>query len=89
VVPLDVEPCTMCGEDCVDLASDGEHCGACFERLGVAEVCEDGVPVCWEGLVRCGSECVDTNADQYHCGGCNLACSAYDDCVDARCVSDG
>ncbi len=76
---------------CVDLLTDGFHCGGCGQACGVG-TCQAGACQCtWEipTVTRCGGfpACVDTATDPAHCGGCFLACPlAGDLCVAGACV---
>jgi hypothetical protein len=36
---LPPNPCTTCGNDCVDLRTDLNHCGSCDKRCAAGEVC--------------------------------------------------
>ena len=48
----------MCGEDCVDLASDDDHCGECGNSCGFSEGCTDGVCRCDPGQCNgCETDC--------------------------------
>lgn len=70
----------MCGDVCVDTASDPAHCGACGGACvappNAVPVCSVGACafVCASGFVRCGDACVDLNSDAAHCGACGNAC---------------
>ncbi len=66
-----------CGEQCVDLDTDQNHCGTCDNACGDGMVCNGAgqcaLP-CENGLTDCGGTCVDTDTDQNHCGACDNAC---------------
>ena len=90
----------LCNGECVDIATDVAHCGACNESCTVPDV-EDTLAVCIDGScdVECTddqtfctdevSACVDTDDDIDHCGACNDEC--FDDpngdvwCEDGEC----
>jgi hypothetical protein len=74
-----------CGGECVDLASDPRHCGACDNPCGDSRECVEGECLCLEGLTVCGGSCVNTNTDPLHCGGCNNACEEGLVCSNGRC----
>jgi hypothetical protein len=74
--------CDWCGDDCVVLATDSEHCGACETPLFDDQTCDDGVPTCPDGETLCGQECVDVSSDSDHCGDCDIIAPNNHMCVD-------
>ena len=88
-----------CGQLCVDLEVDPEHCGECGEQC--TEVESGGVElyVCQNGNCRdeelgcaarftdCGQTCVKLDTHPLHCGDCDRACGGEQACVDAECVN--
>jgi hypothetical protein len=46
-------PLTQCGVQCVDVTSNPQHCGHCFNPCGPEEYCAQGNCQCWDGL--CGA----------------------------------
>jgi len=77
----------ICGEVCVDLARDDEHCGACGETCGEGESCEEGgcVRICPGGQALCGDSCRDVSSDPMHCGDCDAPCDAGQLCSNGAC----
>jgi hypothetical protein len=80
VVEPDMEesPCDMgerlCGDRCVDLDSDGAHCGACDNVCGEGELCQGGACAgCGPDQLLCDGACVPFVSDA-HCGACDSAC---------------
>lgn len=78
---------TRCGDVCVDLQSDGSHCGDCDARPCDSGACLDGSclqPTC---LNYCSGRCVDVQTDPNNCGDCGVVCSAEVrmECVDGVC----
>lgn len=76
---------TNCGDGgCVDLSSDRDHCGACFEPCEsglVAVDCQGGQCVrdqCGPYLSYCGvvGGCRDLAYDPYSCGACGVICDS-------------
>jgi hypothetical protein len=92
---------TRCGGDCVDLAVDRQHCGACGQicpDLG-GLVCQGGRCGCPAGWTDCGQApgapagiegyCADLAGDTRNCGACGAACAAGESCVNGRCQAPG
>lgn len=78
----------MCGEECVDLQTDREHCGDCDEVCAASERCQAGtceLDPCDPGMVECDGACVDPSADAAHCGSCGIACDAGESCFEGAC----
>ena len=68
---------------CINLQSDRNNCGACDDvtnakACGSGQVCLGGACVvsCAAGLTQCNGTCVDTHNDPANCGGCGVSCSA-------------
>ncbi len=65
---------TRCGAECVQLASDSDHCGVCGRVCGAGTSCE-------------ASECrCDDPPGQESCGACGNFCSADESCVLGTCA---
>ena len=74
---------TSCGEQCVDTARDGAHCGACGNVCAAGEVCDGAGQCtlsCQATLTDCSGSCVDTSADRNNCGACGQSCDAGEIC---------
>lgn len=86
---------TRCGEACVDLLTDVDHCGRCDVTLrtnvpGAVAVCSGGAPAlrcARDDQKLCGDRCVAKN-DPAHCLGCDRACPTPRNATDVRCVAD-
>ncbi len=80
----------MCGEDCVDIMEDPEHCGACDSPCDDGQACDAGecVSPCDEGLTDCGGACINTDDDPEHCGACGNVCEFGESCIDGACIPD-
>jgi formylglycine-generating enzyme len=92
----DIEPTCSCPDDlgqcdaaCVDLATDGEHCGDCETSCPSEAACTDGQCICPGGTSVCAGECVAEWADPRHCGGCGIECDDSEDCVESECTERG
>jgi hypothetical protein len=78
---------TLCGDACVDLASDPAHCNGCGNACPQGQVCSLGncQTGCGAGLTQCGGACVNTTNDSSHCGSCQAACGVGRICGDGTC----
>jgi hypothetical protein len=86
---------TRCGNACVDLATDRNHCGACGEVCpGIGGlVCAGGRCGCPAGWADCseaapqGTEgyCADLGNNPGNCGACGVACAAGQTCANGQC----
>jgi len=76
-----------CGEACVDLSADSQHCGACGATCSDAEVCVRGecVLACAEGTTLCSEACVSLQSDELHCGTCGTECGVCESCIAGTC----
>ncbi|MBQ9394446.1 MAG: choice-of-anchor L domain-containing protein [Proteobacteria bacterium] len=86
----------MCGDVCVDVKSNAEHCGNCETVCNKGEYCDagsckKGELTCNEdkGEMKCGDTCVDVTANPKHCGTCNHKCGTDEICVDKTCQKQG
>jgi len=52
---------TLCAGECVDLSSDGAHCGACEQACEVGESCVEGA---CDGAGDCEDECSPVGAEE-------------------------
>jgi hypothetical protein len=77
---------TACGDDCVDLDRDPDHCGSCEVDCFEGHLCLSGAcSECPEGEVRCGSWCTDLSSDEASCGVCGVVCPAGATCISGGC----
>lgn len=77
----------LCEGQCVDLATDAQHCGGCTIRCGSTEICRDAACVCPEGELACAQGCTDVSKDGDHCGACGKECEIQQACSQAGCVA--
>lgn len=79
---------TLCGDECVDTATDRNNCGACGNRCGNTQYCVFGEcrSECPSGFNLCGDECVDTQKDEDNCGNCGRRCNDGEQCINGECV---
>ncbi len=85
---------TLCGTECVDLATAAAHCGVCGNACpsGVActegscgGACPAGGCACAAGQLDCGGVCIDPTSNAFHCGACNTACFSGQSCTATGC----
>ncbi|MEQ9081610.1 MAG: hypothetical protein RLP09_47530 [Sandaracinaceae bacterium] len=88
---------TICGDGCVDPASDARHCGgcdrACDDTNATGVTCVTGACVldgCAAGFEDCNGDPSDgcearPSEDAAHCGACGNACEGGVACVSGRC----
>lgn len=79
--------CEKCGgSECVALASDANHCGACDKACPAGVACENGACSCPNGTQACGGSCVDVSSDERNCGACGKVCSPGSACENGNCA---
>jgi len=73
---------TKCGEQCVDLTKDEDHCGSCWNFCSPGYLCRAGVCAlsCQTGLTKCATQCVNTRTDEANCGSCARECDPGEIC---------
>lgn len=84
---------TDCADECVDIANDARHCGACGNACASDEVCDGtgqciGQINCQNGTEQCGDACVDLDRDAQNCGACGTACGSNEACNAGVCEDD-
>jgi hypothetical protein len=75
----------QCGNSCVDLSSNKQHCGLCASSCGGNLVCVSGACACPPGFTDCAGSCVDLQVDDGNCGACGTSCQGGKLCVDGAC----
>jgi hypothetical protein len=83
----------LCGNQCVLIESDPNHCGGCFSTCPDYAECIRGecVPFC-DGSTYCGGICTDITRDPLNCGGCGKSCGrgmSPAACIDGLCRCPG
>lgn len=78
----------LCGDLCVNIASDPAHCGNCEIACAEGEVCSGGTcqGACAEGQTQCGQACVDVRSDPMNCGFCGKVCADGEECTSGWCT---
>jgi hypothetical protein len=76
---------TACGDDCVDVRSDPNHCGGCGIACTGADACQLGT-CCGAAEEVCSGRCVDLSSDPRHCGVCDRACDTGLRCSAGTCI---
>ena len=66
-----------CGNACVDLQTNGRHCGVCGTVCTEGQRCASGSCTldCSAPDALCGGRCVHLQSDDAHCGACGRACA--------------
>lgn len=88
---------TCCGNTCVDVSADAEHCGGCGQACDAAAECVSGACVC--GGISCaddeaccglsgGPSCVAIEENPAHCGACGNACGDNQICQGGLCLCE-
>ncbi len=82
---------TECGTECVNTASDIDHCGDCITACTPPQVCASGgcADSCDPGQDNCDGSCADLTSDPAHCGSCDHACSPGASCLSSVCTCAG
>jgi len=80
----------LCGNVCVNLDTDPEHCGSCTEVCDDGENCIQGscTTPCPLGQTPCDGQCVSLDTDPRYCGSCDISCTfphASASCVAGNC----
>jgi hypothetical protein len=76
----------VCGEECRNLRTDPDNCGACGAACARLEVCNNGrCDTSCGNLTSCNGICRDLAHDPGHCGSCGNACDSGEVCVDGEC----
>lgn len=81
---------TLCGDECVDVATDNANCGKCGAACTNGWACKAGACSigCSMGQTWCGA-CVDTLTDTSNCGSCGNGCAMGDQCMQGVCCQAG
>jgi len=74
---------TLCGNTCVNIKTDPNHCGACNNKC-FNGVCSGG-QCCLPKQILCNGQCVDFQKDPNHCGGCGKKCPSAQACILSNC----
>lgn len=95
VVEADMGPAVMCpiegylfcGEKCIDVSFDLDHCGSCSNSCTRGKMtCMMGECLCLGDGIMCDDECYDAFTSREHCGNCETTCTSAEACVDGGCV---
>ena len=83
-VEAEVSPCAdrdnvVCNYNCVDIATNSQHCGDCFDAVAYGN-CIDGQASCGPNTL-CDGECVALSADPENCGSCGARVEADRECI--------
>ncbi|MEM1009482.1 MAG: hypothetical protein AAGJ35_10785, partial [Myxococcota bacterium] len=77
----------LCGQRCVRLGVNHEHCGSCFSSCKDSEYCIEGVCrlSCTKEEIVCSEKCINPQTDPANCGACGAICGSGV-CQMGRCV---
>lgn len=74
-------PYTCCYGGCVNLQTDDNNCGSCWNACGDGVSCINGLCVdacnnmCVDGQLCCNGVCTDVMTNTFNCGSCGNACN--------------
>ena len=77
-----------CNSKCVDLFTDRNNCGSCYNACDSDEVCLEG-NCCKKNETLCGLRfrCIDLSKDDKNCGACGVGCHPdYEVCWRGKCI---
>ena len=86
MVSCDTEQPDRCGDACVNLKSNQNHCGKCNQACKGAQRCVNGQCACPKGNDFCKGACVDLQTDKTNCGACGTQCNATEICKVGKCI---
>lgn len=74
---------------CINLTSDKNHCGSCFDSCLKNQECIDStcINVCATDYTLCHCSCIETikfETDKYNCGYCGNVCQG--ECRNWKCI---
>lgn len=77
----------LCGDECVDVESNRDHCGECGNSCsGGGIACFGGACQCVDdAYTNCDGACIDTSSSREHCGACGNECAQNEKCADGTC----
>lgn len=80
---------SLCGQRCIDVQQDTQHCGQCDRACSHDRECRSGLCVCPSGLSSCdpNQPCIDINTHAQHCGACGRSCGNLESCCNGVCVN--
>jgi alpha-tubulin suppressor-like RCC1 family protein len=75
----------QCSGSCVDIKTDGAHCGGCGKACPTGASCSGGVCSCPQAKPTvCNGVCTDLGLDPQNCGTCGKTCALA--CGNASCL---
>ena len=88
--PSCAKPLGFCGDLCVDLENDPNHCGDCDQICAQGLTCLEGQcgVACGPMAVACGETCTDLDLDPNNCGECEHTCDPGIACLNGVCTPD-
>ncbi len=86
---------TQCGDACIDLQNDANHCGRCGNDCGSSaclsgfcslQPATDGGTICSATQSMCDGRCVSLLSDANNCGACGNTCAQGQECSQGTCA---
>lgn len=83
---LDHNICSASAVNCVGLTLKSDDPEAKNTNIGLCSKCGEGQAECTVDGTSINTQCFDIMNNNERCGGCNIACGAYETCVNGVCV---
>ena len=81
-------PLQACVHTCVDVSSNAEHCGACYQSCSSIQACSNSACVCDLNTAQiCNGVCTDVSFNDANCGTCGTTCTNGTLCVEKKCTT--
>jgi len=81
-------PLQACVHTCIDVSSNAEHCGACYQSCSSIQACSNSACVCDLNTAQiCNGVCTDVSFNDANCGTCGTTCTNGTLCVEKKCTT--
>ena len=79
-------PLQACVHTCIDVSSNAEHCGACYQSCSSIQACSNSACVCDLNTAQiCNGVCTDVSFNDANCGTCGTTCTNGKLCFQKKC----